>query len=74
MRVILVGLLGLLVFAFLWPWTQFALFGPEGASYSPPPTLTMGYLWWLLDMGLAAVIAAIPTGLLRRTMWRLMTG
>jgi hypothetical protein len=36
MRVVILGLLGLLLFFLIWPFVQLALLGPELASYTPP--------------------------------------
>lgn len=69
MRVVIVGLLGLLLFFLIWPFFQLALLGPELAGNTLPPRLSLVYLRWLL----ALFFALVTTGLILRKMWRLMT-
>ncbi len=72
MRAILVGASGFLVFWVLYSIAQRALLGPDRFDFYPTPTLTIWYARWLLTMATAALLAAIPTGLLMWGMWRVL--
>ncbi len=72
MRAILVGLLGLFVFALLCPFVQLLVLGADRAGYYPPPRLSVGYAHWLLSFGPAALLTALPTVLLMWWFWRLL--
>lgn len=69
MRVVVVGVCGLLIFWVLWNLAQLALLGPDRIDLYPTPRLTIGYLRWLLTMIAAAVLAALPAGLLMWAIW-----
>ncbi len=71
MRAVLVSLLGLFVFFLIWPITQLVVVGSDRVDieYFPPPSISTGYGQWLF----AVLIAAIPTALLMRRLWQLMS-
>lgn len=69
MRVIVVGLSGLIVFWMLCNLAQLALLGVERVDLYPAPTLAPWYVRWLLTMAAAVVLTAIPAGLLMGLLW-----
>ena len=71
MRAVLVSLLGVFVFFLVWPVAQLVVLGADRVDieYFPPPSISTRYARWLL----AVLLAALPTGLLMRKMWRLMS-